>query len=168
MDAYLAIVSRREMREYAARPLTPECERRILDAGRMAGSSKNRQPWTFVIIRNDAAIERTARAVWNPANVRQAAFVVAVVTHGGPAMDAGRAAQNMLLAAWAEGLGSCPNGIADRDGMAALLDLGEHDQVPTVLTFGYPPRRRNARRRSAEEWIARADRKPFEDVVREI
>ena len=49
MEAYLAIVSRREVRDYAAGPLTPEVERRILDAGRMAGSAKNRQPWTFLV-----------------------------------------------------------------------------------------------------------------------
>src|SRR4051794_26202592 len=121
MDAYLAIVSRRETRDYAARALTPECERRILEAGRVAGSSKNRQKWTFVVIRDDAAIERLARAVWEPANVRGAAFVVAVVTHGGPGMDAGRAAQNMMLAAWADGVGSCPNGVADRATVDAVL-----------------------------------------------
>jgi len=168
VDAYLAIVSRRETRDYAARPLTPESEHRILDAGRMAGSSKNRQAWTFVVIRDDAAIERAAGAVWEASNVRRAAFVVAIVTHGGPGMDAGRAAQNMMLAAWAEGIGSCPNGVADRDGIAALLGLGERDQVATVLSFGYPARRRNPERRSPEEWIARADRRPFDEVVREI
>ena len=48
VEAYLGIVSRREVRDYAAGPLSPEVERRILDAGRLAGSAKNRQPWTFV------------------------------------------------------------------------------------------------------------------------
>jgi nitroreductase len=168
VDAYLAIVSRRETREYAARPLTPEGEHRILDAGRVAGSSKNRQKWTFVVIREDAAVERAARSVWEPSNVLGAAFVVAIVTHGGPGMDAGRAAQNMMLAAWADGIGSCPNGLSDRDAMRELLGLAEGDEVATVLTFGYPARPRTPERRSPEEWVARADRKPFDEVVREI
>lgn len=168
MDAYLAIVSRRETRDYAARPLTPEGERRILDAGRVAGSSKNRQAWTFVVIRADDAIERAARAVWEPSNVLGAAFVVAIVTHGGPGMDAGRAAQNMMLAAWADGIGSCPNGIADRDALHAVLGTGEDDQIATVLSFGYPARARRPERHGAEDWIARADRKPFDEVVREV
>jgi nitroreductase len=168
VDAYLAIVSRRETRTYAARPLTPETERRILDAGRVAGSSKNRQPWTFVVIRDDAAIEQTARAVWEPGNVQNAAFVVAVVMHGGPALDAGRAAQNMMLAAWAEGVGSCPNGIADRAAIAPLLGLEEHDHVATVITFGYPAAKRNPARHSPADWVERADRKPFDEVVREV
>jgi len=156
MEAYLAIVSRRETRDYAARPLTPEDERRILDAGRVAGSSKNRQKWSFVVIRDDAAIERTARSVWEPSNVAHAAFVVAIVTHGGPGMDAGRAAQNMMLAAWALGIGSCPNGVADRETMDGLLGIGAEDQIATVLTFGYPARRRDPGRHTPEEWVARA------------
>jgi nitroreductase len=168
MDAYTAIVSRRETRDYAARPLTPEAERRILDAGRVAGSSKNRQPWTFVVIRDDQAIERAAHAVWEPSNVLGAAFVVAIVMHGGSGMDAGRAAQNMMLAAWADGVGSCPNGVADRETMRAVLGHGEDDQVATVLTFGYPARRRARPRRTAEEWVASANRKPFDEVVREV
>ncbi len=49
MDAYLAVVSKREVRDYLARPLEPEVERQILDAGRVAGSAKNRQPWTFIV-----------------------------------------------------------------------------------------------------------------------
>ena len=168
MDAYTAIVSRREVRDYVARPLTAEDERRILDAGRVAGSSKNRQRWTFVVIRDDDAIERAANAVYSPANVRHAAFVVAIVTHGGPGLDAGRAAQNMMLAAWADGIGSCPNGVADRQAMAELLRTGDDDQIATVLTFGYPARHVDPERRSPEAWVASADRKPFDEVVREI
>jgi nitroreductase len=168
MDAYLAIVSRREVREYAGRPLGPDAERRILDAGRMTGSSGNRQRWTFVVIRDDDAVERAAKAVYTPANVRDAAFLVAVVTYGGPGLDAGRAAQNMMLAAWAEGIGSCPNGIEDRDAMRAVLGVGEGDQIATLLSFGYPARPRDPERRSPEEWISRANRKPFDEVVREL
>lgn len=169
MDAYLAIVSRRETREYAARALEPETERRILDAGRLAGSAKNRQPWTFVVLRDDQLVERVAGMVYEPANVRGAAFLVAIVIHGkAPGMDAGRAAQNMLLAAWAEGVGGSPNGIADRDGVAELLQAGPEDQVVNLLTFGYPAKPRDPERRSPEEWIERANRRPFDEVVREL
>src|SRR5215210_1368168 len=132
MDAFLAVVSKREIRDYAARPLEPEIERRILDAGRVAGSAKNRQPWTFLVVRDDKAVEEVAESVFEPQNVRGAAFVVAIVMHGGAGIDAGRAAQNMMLAAWALGVGSCPNGVADRVGMARALRLGEDERVPAV------------------------------------
>ena len=52
MDAMLAIVSRREVREYDGRPLPEDAVRRILDAGRLAGSSKNRQARRFVVVRS--------------------------------------------------------------------------------------------------------------------
>ena len=167
MDAYLAIVSRREVRDYAARALEPETERRILEAGRLSGSAKNRQPWKFLVLRDHDLIERVAETVYEPGNIRGAAFLVALVLEGGPGMDAGRVAQNMLLAAWAEGIGSCPNGIADRETLAGLLGTGPDRQIATILSFGYPARRPDPERRSPEEWIARANRKPFEEVVEE-
>jgi nitroreductase len=164
MDAFLAVVSKREVRAYDARPLPEVSKRRILEAGRLAGSSKNRQQRRFVVL-----TDAPAEAVYEPANVRGAAFVVAIVIAGkGPVgLDAGRAAQNMMLAAHNEGIGSCPNGIADAGAMAAAAGVAEAEQVATVLSFGYPAKPRDPERRSADEWIERANRKPFEDVVSE-
>jgi nitroreductase len=168
VEAYLGIVSRREVRDYAAGPLAPEVEHRILDAGRMAGSAKNRQPWTFLVVRDDRAIEAVAEAVYEPGNILGAAFVVAVVMDGGAGIDAGRAVQNMLLAAHAQGIGSCPNGIQDAVGLRRALRLPQDAKVAAVLSFGHPARRSDPSRRSADEWIARAKRKPYDEVVREI
>src|SRR5215210_9541582 len=168
MDAFLAVVSKREIRDYAARPLEPEIERRILDAGRLAGSAKNRQPWTFLVVRDDDAVEAVAESVYEPGNVRGAAFVVAVHMAGGAGIDAGRAVQNMLLAAHAQGVGSCPNGIQDPVGLRRALRLGDDAKVAAVLSFGHPARPSDPSRRSADEWVARAKRKPYDEVVREI
>jgi nitroreductase len=164
MDAYTAIVSKREVRSYEERPLPDDAVRRILEAGRLAGSSKNRQQRRFVVLNEREAV---AGAVYNPANVRGAPLLVAIVVSGkGPlALDAGRAAQNMMLAAHSEGIGSCPNGIADAETMARAVGIDEGEQVATVISFGYPARPR--RERTADEWIASADRKPFDDVVSE-
>jgi nitroreductase len=165
MDALLAIVSRREVRRYDGRPLPDDAVRRILDAGRLAGSSKNRQQRRFVIVRS--RVEEVADAVYIPRNVLGAALVVAVVTFGkGPlAFDAGRAAQNMMLAAWNEGIGSCPNGIADADVMHSALALAEGEQAAIVLSFGYPLRPVAPERRPPDRWIEAADRVPFDDAV---
>ena len=168
MDAYLAVVSKREVRDYLARPLEPEVERKILDAGRVAGSARNRQPWTFIVVRDDEAVEAVAESVYEAQNVRGAAFVVAILMNGGAGIDAGRAAQNMMLAAWALGVGSCPNGIADRIGLNRALRLDDEDKVVAVLSFGYPAKRSDPSRRSPEEWVERARRKPFDEVVREV
>src|SRR3569832_2214866 len=63
MDAFLAVASKREVRRYADRPIPEDVQRRILDAGRVAGSSKNRQPWRFVVLSGREAVERAAEAV---------------------------------------------------------------------------------------------------------
>ena len=164
MDTYLAVASRREVRDYEPRALPPEVEERILDAGRLAGSAKNKQPWRFHVV----AGELLADAVYEPANLRGAPFVVAIVVTGkGPvSFDAGRAAQNMLLVAWNEGIGSCPNGIADEPAARAALELQEEEKLAIVLSFGYPAKPRDPESRSAGEWSARANRRPLQETVR--
>jgi nitroreductase len=169
MDTFLTIASRRETRDFSDRPLPGEVVERILDAGRLSGSSQNKQPWTFLIVESPDRREALAEAVYEPGNVRGAQLVVAIVMAGkGPtSFDAGRAAQNMMLAAWNDGIGSCPNGISDVDRMRDVVGHAADEQVATVLSFGYPARPRNPERRSADDWIARADRLPLERLVEE-
>ncbi|CAN5523101.1 nitroreductase family protein [soil metagenome] len=169
MDAYLAVVSKREVRRYDSRPLGEDAERRILEAGRVAGSSKNRQARRFVVLRDREFVEEAAQSVYEPQNIRGAALVVAIVVGGkGPtAFDAGRAAQNMMLAASNDGIGSSPNGIADAERLAAAVGHERDESVAIVLTFGYPARPRDPEARSAQEWIASADRKSYEELVEE-
>src|SRR3954454_14176734 len=167
MDAYLAVASKREVRRYADRPIPPDVERRILEAGRVSGSSRNKQPWGCVVREQRETGERAAEAVWAADNVLGAALVVGLIVTGkGPvSFDAGRAAQNMMLAAWNDGVGSCPNGISDSAAMGEALGLRDDDHFAVVLTFGYPARDIDVDGRAPEEWIARADRRPLEDVV---
>jgi nitroreductase len=163
MDTFLAITSRRETRDYSARPIPDEIIQRILDAGRLAGSAKNRQPWRFLLVEDEAARARLADAVFEPTNVQGALLVVAIVGRSG--LDTGRCVQNMLLAAWNAGVGSCPNGQRDPEAARAALGLGEGEEIATVLTFGYPARERDPERRTPEEWSARAARKPLDELV---
>ena len=167
MDAFLAIASKREVRAYEPRPLPAEVEERILDAGRLSGSAKNRQPWRFIVVGDPAGAQRLADAVWAPGNVLGAALLVAItLPRGGSGFDAGRAAQNMMLAAWADGIASCPNGLRDPEAARAALAVPEDRDLVTVLSFGLPVNPRDPARRTAEEWIARADRRPLDELVR--
>jgi nitroreductase len=168
MDAFLAIASRRDERRTLPGALAPEVARRILDAGRLSGSSGNRQPWTFVVVEAPERVEQLAEAVYVPENVRGAGLVVAILVSGkGPvAFDAGRAAQSMLLAAWNEGIASCPNGVRDEARARAATDAGDDEAVVIVLTFGLPESPRQVDARTAEEWSARANRKSLADVAR--
>jgi len=171
VDTFLAITSRRDERRYTPRPLPADVVERILDAGRLAGSSRNRQPWTFHVPSSPEVIDRLAAAVSVPDNVHDAALVVAITVQGGPRalFDAGRAAQNMLLAAWNDGVSSCPNGVADEAGARAALGLAnDADQLAIVLSFGSPEKPRNVGAHDAAEWSARANRRPLADVVRTV
>ena len=92
-------------------------------------------------------------------------FPVQLVCHEGLS---DRAAQNMLLAAWNEGVSSCPNGISDADAAHAALALGDDETLVIVLTFGVPERRRDPESRTPAEWSERANRRPLDDVVRRV
>ena len=163
MDVYLAIASKRDERRYADRPIPAEMERRILDAGRVAGSARNRQPWELVVVSDPSGLAET---VYEPSNLLGAALVVALVGAGG--IDFGRCAQNMMLAAWNEGIGSCPNGMTDSDAVGGMLGLHAGEQPAMILTFGYPERPIDPESRSPEEWVRHADRKPFDEVVETV
>jgi nitroreductase len=167
MELWLAIASRREVRDYADAPIPDDVQRRILDAGRLSGSSGNSQPWRFVLVERRA---RLAELVFEPGNVEGARLIVAVAVSGkGPtSLDAGRCAQNMLLAAWDQGVGGSPNGMPDRAAVAELLGLRDGEQPVIVLTFGYPAKPRDPAVRVPEEWSARAKRKPLEDLVERV
>ena len=132
----------------------------------MAGSARNRQPWRFVVVESEDRRARLAEAVYAPENVLGAKLVVAIVGPGG--LDTGRCMQNMMLAAWNDGVASCPNGISDAAAAGAALGLGADETVATVLSFGYPAHGRTGESRSAEEWIDRADRKPLDELVQRI
>jgi nitroreductase len=168
VDAWLVIASKREVRDYAERPIPEDVRTRILDAGRLAGSASNRQPWRFLVLEDPEVRERVAEGVFEPTNIRGAQLVVAIAVSGkGPtSFDAGRAAQNMMLAAWNEGVGSSPNGMVDRERMAELLGLEEGRQPVIILSFGYPAKPRNPQERPPEEWNRRANRKPLDELVR--
>jgi nitroreductase len=135
---------------------------RILDAGRLSGSSRNTQRWEFVVV-SGAAQQLLADAVYAPENVRTGTLVVAIVGEAG-GFDTGRCCQNMMLAAWEEGVVSCPNGIRDGDAAAEICG----GEVRAILSFGYPSRPRDPSSRSAEEWSAGANRKPLDELVRHV
>jgi nitroreductase len=158
-------VSKREVREYADRDLSDDVVRRILEAGRLAGSAVNRQPWRFLAVRDRQLLDQLADTVYASDNLRGAKLAVAIVVSDSPGFDCGRAAQNMMLAAWNDGVGSCPNGMPEPQRAAEVLDLPDGERPLNILSFGYPAKSRDPESRSPEEWVARANRKPFDEVV---
>jgi len=169
VDTWLAVASKRDWRSYADRPVPDDVRDRILDAGRLAGSASNKQPWTFIVIEGDEAKERAAGVVYAGDNIRTCAFAVGIATEGGGyPVDVGRALQNMFLVAWNDGVVSCPNGVADQEAAAKALGLDDGWLPVNIPSFAYPKRDLQPESKSPEEWSAEANRKPLGEVVRTI
>jgi nitroreductase len=161
VDAFLAIASKRDLRKYAETRVPADVVTRILDAGRLSGSARNRQQWDFVVVETKQS--ELAEAVYAPENILGARLIVAIVGEA-RGIDVGRCVQNMMLAAWNDGVASCPNGI--KDPAAAKRICG--GDVSAILSFGYPAKPRDPQSRTAEEWSAAANRKSLDELVRRI
>jgi len=165
VDTFLAIASKRDLRSYRDEPIDDGAIERILQAGRVAGSGMNRQARRFVVLGDSQA--DASRLVTRPTNVSGAALVVAIVVSEAPwsDFDAARAAQNMMLAAWNDGVASCPNAVADADGFTRLLELGDDERVAILISFGLPAHGFDPADKPADHWLAAADRVPAEEAV---
>ena len=161
METWLTIASKRDVRDYAETPVPSDVERRILDAGRVSGSSRNTQRWEFVVVASKR--QELSECVYAPENVAGAQLVVAIVGDAA-GFDVGRASQNMMLAAWDAGVASCPNGIRDAEGAARICG----GEVKMILSFGYPAKPRDPDAHTPDEWSARAKRAPFDELVRRV
>ncbi|MGI8926380.1 MAG: nitroreductase family protein [Tepidiformaceae bacterium] len=150
LDTYHAIVSKRDTRSFDPRPLPDDLLHRILQAGRMAGSAKAAEPVRFVVLRD--AGQRAALAAcgrFTP-HLLSAPVVIAVVLVPEPdqpegefaifrgPFDSGRAAQNMMVAAWAEGVASCPASLHDADAARKVLGMPPGHVVANTIAFGFP------------------------------
>lgn len=165
MSAYLDIVSKREVRRYTDETLPDAVIHRMLQAGRATGSSQNRQPWRFYVIRNRSTLDQLAETVYAPDNVKGCQLAIAIVMTRPQSFDAGRAAQNIALAAWADGVGTCPNGVRDIAEVRRVLDLEEDWEVPTILTVGYPDEPLRPRGDDPDAILERIDRKPLSELT---
>ena len=143
---WAAIATIRVVRRFEDRPLEPAHLDRILRAGRRAGSSKNLQRWTFIVCRDRAHLRELAAVGPFAGHLAGAAVAIALVTPdphapGAPlsiVFDLGRAAQNMVLAAWELGIGSVPATVYEHDLARRLLGYPDDQRCEYLLSFGYP------------------------------
>ncbi len=146
METWKAIDSIRVVRAFADKPIEDHQLYRILDAGRRAGSSKNLQRWDFIVIRSRERLKRLVDVGNFAQPVAGASLSIALVTPDPRAKDAplsivfdlGRAAQNMVLAAWELGIGSVPTTVYNHQLARELLGFPEDHHCEYLLSFGYP------------------------------
>lgn len=155
-DTYELIKNMRAIRDYKPEPLSNEDLGAILEAGRWTGSSKNRQSWSFIAVTDPDRIQKVAEHGDYTQPVRDSvATVVLVKEPDGNMFDIGRAAQNMMLAAKAIGVASCPITLQRAEEAAAFLGVPDGAVARYAVALGYPtedakPRRFGGRKPAAQ------------------
>ena len=145
------IKSRRTIRKFEQTPLTREQLERYIGVAGVAPSAANMQPLKYIAVQSKNMADRVFPLLkwagylpdYAPSeDERPVAYVVICIDKNikptGNDMDVGAAAENLILAALSENVGSCWLGSVDREKLAALLKLGESLSISCVIALGYP------------------------------
>ena len=156
MDALEAIRKRRSVRKYTGDPIPREDLEKIVDAGRLAASGSNQQPWDFIVVTDRGMIDQLkVAAQW----MEKAAAIIAVVMDSSSRWwieDGSAAVENMLIASTALGYGSCwleGYTLPREEEFKALLDIPKEKRLLTLVPIGVPA-----------EWPTK-EKKPLEEVI---
>ncbi len=168
MDIYEAIRMRTSVRAYRPGAIEEEKLERILEAARLAPSGKNGQPWRFIVITDEETRARLVPACKNQAFIAEAPVVIAVCGLEEDAykkmggywnslpVDIGIALEHLMLAAEAEGLGTCWIGAFIEEDVRSILEVPGHVKIVALTPVGYPAVDRQFRpRKSLDEIVMR-------------
>jgi nitroreductase len=140
MEVYEAVRTALAVRKYQDKPVPPDIVQRIVEAGRLTGSSINGQPWHFIVVENRDTLRQLGALARTGPYIAQAplAIVVAIDKTKFAVSDASRAIQSMILTAWSEGIGSNWVGFMGLDDVKSLLKIPADLDVLAILPFGFP------------------------------
>jgi len=140
MEVYEAVRTVLAVRKYQDKPVPPDIVQRIVEAGRLTGSSMNGQPWHFIVVENRDTLRQLGALARTGPYIAQAplAIVVAIDKTKFAVSDASRAIQSMILTAWSEGIGSNWVGFMGSDDVKSLLNIPADLDVLAILPFGFP------------------------------
>jgi nitroreductase len=166
VETWDALRSRRNVREFSSAPVSEEDLAKVLEAGRLAPSAKNWQPWDFVLV-TDRDQLRDLTGVWQGAwHVGGAAAAIAIVAPNPPddrwagllQYDLGHATMLMMLAAADLGIGTCHSSVQDQELARKILAFPDDHFLAYLVSLGYPA---DGPLRPLE----RLNRRPFDEVV---
>jgi nitroreductase len=166
METWDALRARRNVRAFADRPLPGDALDRILEAGRRAPSSRNGQPWDFVVVTDRAQLGELATVWRGGGHVAESGATIALVlpvvddqrARGTALFDLGQAAMAMQVAAADLGIGAGHSAVGDQDKAREVLGLPDDRSAAYLLALGYPADR-------PLRPLRRMNRRPFDDVV---
>jgi nitroreductase len=149
------IYSRRSIRRYTKDPVPDEVVKKILEAGRLAPSANNAQPWHFIVVTDPKLKEALSHGRWNWF-IKDSAFTVVGCGNKNnkwSTIDVTIALQNMVIAAEAQGIGSCWVGDFNEEEVKELLGIPESIRVICLVAFGYPAEKPSPRSKKSLEEI---------------
>jgi len=159
MQTYDHILKLRAVRTFALDPIADDDLRLVLEAARWTGSAKNLQAWTVIVVTDPDQKDRLAECGDFTGPIRGAPAALALVQEPeGYEFDTGRIAQNVMLAADAIGLATCPITMHHEERAHEVLDLPVGARCRYAIAIGYPA--------PSHEPARFGGRKPFEDLVR--
>lgn len=159
MDAYECVATKLDVRDFDSINVPPEVKLKILEAGRLTGSGMNNQHWRFILVQDRDGLKRLAEDSTTGSWVAKANFAIIVLTdprYGFHLVDAGRAAQDMQIAAWNFGVVSCVFTGIREESLRKDFQIPKQLNPSIVLGFGYPIRKVSGKDK---------DRKPITDLV---
>ncbi|HET6864693.1 MAG TPA: nitroreductase family protein [Solirubrobacteraceae bacterium] len=166
METWDAITARRNVREFADRVIPDADLDRVLEAGRIAPSSQNNQPWDFVVV-TDREMLRELATVWRGGgHIANAAAAIAMVVPDAEEprvrernrFDIGQATMQMMIAAADQGIGAGHSAVGDQELARSVLGVPEGKLVAFVIDLGYPAGR-------SLRPGTRLNRRAFDEVV---
>jgi nitroreductase len=164
MQTWDAITSRRNVRSFADRLISAEHLDRILEAGRRTPSSRNTQPWDFVLVTDKPQLAELSKVWVGAGHVAGSAATIALIVSGDEEaaqraqFDLGQATMSIMLTAADLGIGSGHSAVMDQDLARRLLGLPADKACAFLISLGYPAGRPLAP-------IKNPDRRPFGEVV---
>jgi nitroreductase len=161
MQTWDAITSRRNVRSFSPQPVSAGDLDQILEAGRRAPSSRNTQPWDFVLVTEPAQLRELATVWVGAAHVASSAATIALITSedgGRVQFDLGQVTMSIMLAAADLGIGTGHAGVGDQDLARRILGLPADRTCAFLISLGYPAGRPLAP-------IRNPDRRAFDEIV---
>ncbi len=169
MDFYKVIKTRRSIRIYRKTEIPQDILNRVLNSARIAPSGSNRQPWRFIIIKEQSRRKEIAKLCHNQLFIADAPVVIVgcgkdIHYNRGEWMgnfsvlvDVAIAFDHLTLAARAEGLGTCWIGSFDNEGIKKFLNIPEDVNVVAITPLGYPEK--------DSAFCESHDRLPLEEII---
>lgn len=159
MSLIEVVLSRRSIRRYEKKDIPEDVLNKILEAGRQAPSAGNRQPWHFIVLTDFEVKKELSKGLWNRFVKDSPVTIVGCANIGflgrrWSIVDTTIALQNMVITAWAMGVGSCWIGDFREEKVKQLLNIPDKWKVVALITFGYPAEKPHAK-----------PKKPIEKIV---